>query len=133
MSIKTAPYALALATTLQLAACAAQSASSAQDARPPRRCFLPSQVNGWRSAGNQTVYVGVSVNRVFRMTLMGSCPNIDWSQTIGIEHRGAAQICSGLDATIIAPSRIGRQRCPVTSVQELTPDEIAALPRNLRP
>ena len=121
----------AFAVALLLGAYAVPSALYAETA--PSRCFLPSEVNGWRSGGDRTVYVGVSVRRVFRMQLMGPCPNIDWSQTIGIEHRGSAQICSGVDATIVAPSRIGPQRCPVTSVQELTPAEVAALPKKLRP
>lgn len=130
----------ALAAALLVSACAGENAPSAEAAGSPvaatartSRCFFPSDVNGWRAAGDQTVYVRVSVNRVFQMKLMGPCPDIDWSQTIGIEHRGSPQICSGLDATIISPSSIGPRRCPVTALRELTPDEIKALPPRVRP
>jgi len=133
----------AFAAVLLLSACAGENAPSAQAAGSPvaatagdagrSSCFFPSEVNGWRAAGDQTVYVRVGVNRVFQMKLMGPCPDIDWSETIGIEHRGAATICSGLDATIISRSTIGPRRCPVTALRELTPEEIKALPAGSRP
>jgi hypothetical protein len=138
-----APALPALTAALLLSACAGENARSAQAAGSPAsatasnadrsRCFFPSEVNGWRAAGDQTVYVRVGVNRVFQMKLMGPCPDIDWSETIGIEHRGSATICSGLDATIVSRSAIGPRRCPVTALRELTPEEIKALPPGSRP
>jgi hypothetical protein len=67
------------------------------------------------------------------MQLMGPCPDIDWSERIGIQATGSGWICSGIDATIIAPSPIGPRRCPVTAITELTPQEVAALPPGQRP
>jgi hypothetical protein len=131
-----------LAAAAALCGCADQGAASAEAAGQPtaatapsaaRRCFWPRDVNGWRAADNQTVYVRVGVNRVFRMRLMGPCPDIDWSQRVGIQSFGGTQICSGIDATIIAPSRIGPRRCPVTELTELTPAEVAAMPARNRP
>ena len=133
----------ALAGALLLSACAGENVPSAEGAGSPvaanagdadrPRCFFPSQVNGWRPVGDQTVSVRVGVNRIFQMQLMAPCPDINWSEAIGIEHRGSSTICSGLDATIIARSRIGPRRCPVTALRELTPEEIQALPRGSRP
>lgn len=140
MTFRNLPAAATLAVACLLSACAAQNAPSATGAgspvaanAPAQRCFFPSEVNGWRAAGDQTVYVRVGVNRVFQMKLMAPCPDIDWSETIGIEHRGSATICSGLDATIISRSTIGPRRCPVTELRELTPEEIKALPAGSRP
>jgi hypothetical protein len=38
-----------------------------------------------------------------------------------------------MDAEVISHSPIGPQRCPVRSVQKLTPEEVKALPKNARP
>jgi hypothetical protein len=130
------------AALLALAACANPNAPSAGATGQPaaaqassggRNCFNVSQINGWRAGDRGTVYVRVGVNRVFRMQLLGPCPDVNWSERIGIEASPTSWICSGLNATIIAPSRIGRRRCPVTGIQELTPAEIAAMPPRHRP
>jgi hypothetical protein len=130
------------AALLALGACANPSPPSAGAAGQPaaaqasgggRNCFNLSEVNGWRAGQGDTVYVRVGVNRVFRMHLMGACPDVDWSEHIGIEASPTTWICSGMNATIIAPSSIGPHRCPVTKLQELTPTEIAALPARERP
>ena len=133
-----------LGLSLGLASAVAQAGSGPAPAAPAadkgakapaegRRCFRPDDVNGWRPGDQRTVYVRAGVNRVFRMELMIPCPDINWSERIGIEARGSPWICSGLDATIISPSSIGPRRCPVTSIQELSPAELAALPARQRP
>ena len=132
------------AMSLALAACASPNAQSASSTGQPasaqsssgrggRNCFNLSEVNGWRAGQGDTVYVRVGVNRIFRMRLMGACPDVNWSEHIGIEASPTRWICTGLNATIIAPSSIGPRRCPVTDLQELTPAEIAALPARQRP
>ena len=97
-----------VAGALLLAACAGDGAPSASNAGQPAsateptrsRCFRPSQVNGWRAGDRDVVYVRTDVRRVFRMQLMGPCPDVNWAQGIGIEARGSSWICSGIDATI---------------------------------
>jgi hypothetical protein len=42
-------------------------------------------------------------------------------------------ICHPLDATVIIRQTGITQRCPVTAIHQLTPDEIAALPKRDRP
>jgi len=108
-------------------------AAAAPKSPPRAQCCRPADINGWRAAGEQTVYVRIGVKRIFRMQLFAPCPDIDWSERIGIEARGSPWICSGLDATIVSPSPIGPHRCPVTRLVELTPAEIAALPKKNLP
>jgi hypothetical protein len=131
-----------LAALPALAACANPHAPSASATGEPaaaqastggRSCFNVSQINGWRAGDRGVVYVRVGVNRVFRMQLLGPCPDVNWTERIAIEAGPTSWICSGLNATIIAPSRIGPRRCPVTDLRELTPAEIAALPPRHRP
>lgn len=138
-ALRTLPIALGLA--VGLAACADAHAPSANLAAQPAaaqtsdrtRCFRPDDVNGWRAVNAETVNVGVGANRVFQMRLMRPCPDINWDQRIAIESTASPWICSGIDATLYAPSRIGPFRCPVTRIHELSPAEVAALPARERP
>ena len=92
-----------------------------------RQCFLPSQVNGFDSVDRYTVDVTIGVKQVYRLQLVGTCPDVDWSQRIGIRSSGGGNwVCQGLDAELIVPGPTGVQRCPVTTVRRLSEEEVAA-------
>lgn len=112
---------------------AAGGAHAADAAKPQRACFLARNVDGWSATDDHTVYVRVGVKEVYRLDLLGPCPDIDWSWNLGLVSHGSSWICSPLDATIIAQSPIGPQRCPVRAVTRLTPEEIATLPPKKKP
>jgi hypothetical protein len=117
------------ASTAMLTACAMSNQQpQGQAARGAgQRCFLPSQVNGFNAVDSDTVQVTVGVNTIYELQIVGVCPDIDWSQRIGIRSTGGGSwICSGLDAELIVPSPMGVQRCPVTSVRRLSPAEVQA-------
>jgi hypothetical protein len=120
----------ALAAVLLLAAGATQAAGAT---KPARACFLTRDVSSWSAADDKTVYVRVGVKDIYRLDLLGPCPDIDWNWSIALESHGSSWICSPLDATIIARSPIGPQRCPVREVSKLTPQEVAALPKKQKP
>ena len=96
-------------------------------------CFHARNVSGFRAMDDKTVYLRVGVRDIYRLEVMGRCPEIDWSQRLALVSRGSPWICSGLDADLVAPSPIGPQHCPVHTLRKLTPREAAALPRKLRP
>jgi len=93
-----------------------------------RQCFLPRQVSGFSSVDDETVHVTVGANNVYALEVVGVCPDIDWSQRIGIRARGGGStwVCQGLDAEIIVPSPSGTQTCPVTAVRRLSDAEVQA-------
>jgi hypothetical protein len=124
----TAVFALA---ALQPAVAADKSAAAT--AKPRQACFFARDVNSFSAAGDRTVYVKVGVKDVYRLDLFNSCPDIDWNWSIALQSRGSDWICSPMDATIIARSPIGPQRCEVDKVTKLTPEDVAALPRKARP
>ena len=97
-----------------------------------RSCFRPSEVTNFSAPNERTVYLRAGA-RTYQMQLMGTCPNIDWSMHLGIQATGSPWICQGIDATIVAPTQIGPQRCPVTGIRQLSPQEVAALPPRDRP
>lgn len=119
-----------------LAACAAPFSGPTAAAGPTeagRQCFWAQSVSGFRALDDRTVNLRVGVNEIYQLELFGTCPDIDWAEQIGIESRGTSTICTGLDATLIAPSNIGPQRCQARTVRRLTPAEVAALPDKARP
>jgi hypothetical protein len=120
-----------LAGALGLAACA----TGAGQADNGRSCFYARNVNSWTAVDRTTVNIRVGVNDDYQLILQGDCPNIDWTHGIGLEHRGASWICSGLDATLIVPqqTQVPPMRCPVTSIRKLSPAEVAALPPKDKP
>lgn len=109
-------------------ACASDSQLNASD-RARQQCFRPEQVSGFTAVDDRTVYVSTGPRRMFRLELLGTCPDVNWSWEIGIRARGSGWICSGLDADLIIPSRPGTggpRRCPVTNISQLSDEEVQA-------
>lgn len=125
----------ALAVLTALAACATPPANEGAGAAgaPRRQCFFASSASSFSAVDERTVHVRVGVNDVYRLDLFGRCPDIDWNQQIALVSRGGSSICSGLDATIITKGPFGPQRCAVTNVAKLTPEEVAALKPKEKP
>ncbi|WP_374472449.1 DUF6491 family protein [Phenylobacterium sp.] len=120
---------------LALAGCAAGMRTESAAGQPTggRQCFWASSVNGFRAVDERAVNLRVGVRDVYRLELIGPCPDVDWATRIAIQSRGGNSICTGLDAVLIAPSPIGPQRCLVRNVRKLTAAEVAALPDAARP
>jgi len=117
----------AIGAALVVAWATAGAPAAAPVQRPAPRCFLASNVNGFTPRGNDIVDVHVGVNRDYRLTLAGVCPEVDWSFRVALRTTGGSSwICQGADAEIIVPSPTGRQRCLVTDVRPLTAAEAAA-------
>ncbi|MET0273997.1 MAG: DUF6491 family protein [Phenylobacterium sp.] len=102
-------------------------------AKPARSCFWTRNVNNFASSEPSNVYVRVGVKDIYRLEMLGRCPDVDWAQKVALVSRGSSQICEGLDAEIITQTPIGPQRCAVKAVHKLTPEQVAALPRRARP
>lgn len=128
-----APLLLASALASGTAAFAAEPAAKPAAKPAANACFRAQDVNGWTAVDDKTVNVRVGVKDIYQLTLFSPSTDIDWSQHIGLESRGGSWICSSMDATIIVPGAIGPQRTPVTAIRKLSPDEVAALPRNEKP
>ena len=108
-------------------------ASPATATAPSRQCFWASSVTNFNAVDDRTVYVRAGARRVYELELFGPCPEVDWAQRIALVSRFGSRVCSGFDATIVAPSSIGPQKCLVRNVRALSPQEVAALPPRARP
>jgi hypothetical protein len=118
----------ALAGLSALSACtAAGEPASASAQSDGRQCFRADQVNGFNAIDDDTVDVSVGASRVYRLELFGPCPDVDWSQRIGIRARGGSNwVCRGIDAELIVPSAIGPSQCQVSSIRRLSEEEMDA-------
>lgn len=109
--------------------------SSDLQSRPARDCFSARAVNSFRPVGRryEAVDVRVSRDRQYRLTLAGYCPDVDWSLRVALRTRGGSSfICAGYDAEILVRGPTGLQRCAVTDVRRLSPEEIEAARRYRR-
>ena len=122
-----------LAAALSVAAGPVSSAAKSPVGTKPSACFWTRNADGFAAQGDRVVNVRVGVRDVYRFELMGSCPDIDWSNRIALISHSGSTICTGMDAEIVTRTAIGPQRCPVRSTRKLTPEEVAALPKGARP
>ena len=102
-----------------------------------KSCFYSRNISSWAPVDRSTVNLRVSVSDIYQLKLLGDCPNIDWVEGIGLEHRGSPWICSGLDAELLVPQPGGGRgfplHCPVTSIRKLSKEEAKALPPKQHP
>jgi hypothetical protein len=131
------PVSLALAATLTLAASAGgQPAPAKPAAKSASSCFWVRDVDGFNAPDDRTIYIRVGVKQIYKLTLFGNCLDISWKQHIGLATHGMDSVCEGTTPAVDVVDRevgIGRERCPVTSVEKLSPDQVAALPKGERP
>jgi len=104
--------------------------------QPTRECFDADNISGFTAPDDKTVYVRATRSRVYELELLGACPNLDWTHTIGLRTRGGSnRVCTGMDVDLVVPQdgRMGKLRCAVRAVRRLSPEEVEALPRGDRP
>ena len=108
-------------------------AAKSEAAKPARACFFNRDIRGFAAPDDKTLYLRVRNKEVFRLDMMGRCPDLDWENRIAIDSRGSSSICDPVDATVLVRGPIGVDRCPVRAITRLTPEEAAALPRKAKP
>ena len=116
----------ALVCGLFLAACASDGADKMEAADSEsggKECFWISEVSGFNSAGRDRIIVSTGPNERFLFETFGSCPGLNFSETVGFEKRGPGQICSGLDVNIHMVDNAIKRTCPVRMIKKLTKEE----------
>ena len=84
-------------------------------------CFFASQISGYTVAGNNRIHVSTGPRETYEFETLGSCPELDRGNAIGFDKSGPGTICRGIDVTLIVPTSIGPQRCPVKMIHKLEP------------
>jgi hypothetical protein len=132
-----APVAIAAAAAV-LASGLTLSATAQPSPKPSPACFWQRSITNFAANDTSRVYLRVGGNQVFELTLFANCLQLNWVHRLAIRSRGSSNVCEGpnpgLDVIVRDSGGIpGGQRCPVTGVRKLTPDEVAALPPQARP
>lgn len=125
----------ATAALLTVTACAStEPGSESAGASNRRQCFTASSVRNFRVVDSRTVNIRAG-REVYRLDMFGNCPDLRWTQGMGLQTTGSPTICtgSGLGTTVVTRGSSGPQRCSVQSVTLLTPEEVEALPARNRP
>ena len=126
--------AAALAATAALALFAGGAAQA--QPKPAPACFFTTEWNGWRATpDSRTIYIRVGVKNIYRLDLANECPELQQANAHLITHlHGSDSICSAVDFDLKVGDTEGFSvPCIVSNLSQLTPDEAAALPKNLRP
>lgn len=133
-----APAVLAFAAMLapMLSGSAAAQPPAAQP-NPRPACFWTRSITNFAANDTTRVYLRASGRRVFELTLFANCLQLNWVNNLAIRTRASSNICEGpnpgIDVIVRGGGVAGGQRCPVTNVRALTPEEVAALPPRARP
>lgn len=102
---------------------------------PPSRggsCFYLNQLKSLKADGPRTLYAIVDAHTVFRIDLDNDCSGLgDGTDSAIIRPLSSNHICSALAMNISV--RETGQRCMARTMTRLTDDEVAALPKSVRP
>jgi hypothetical protein len=129
---------ITLAAAAALLATGASPAAVAETTKPKsdrNQCFYTRNADSFAAPNDKTLYVRVGVRDIYRFDMFGPCQDIDWNQRLALVARGGSDwICDAMDAEVISRAQgLGRQRCLVRHMRKLTPQEVAALPKDARP
>lgn len=118
-----------LALTLGIAGCASQGGAAA-GAKVDRNCFSADRVSGFEPVDNTTVRLRVGVKDTYEATLLGYCPDVDWTQRIALRSvSGSSMICTndamGWEILVLDRPGIGPDRCRVRAIRKMEPDAAA--------
>ena len=94
-------------------------------------CFYPNQWTSWKAPDDHTIFLNVG-NRVFRLDINGACPALREGATL-ITRSQSTQLCRAIDWDLRVRSGGITSGCIVGKMSQLTPDQIAALPKDARP
>ena len=108
----------------------------AQPAVRAGQCFSTTELGNWRAGDASTLYFRVHMNKIFRLDLKGRCSLLTApGARLITKFRGSNLICSPLDWDLKVSAGIGsnEEPCIVQSMTQLSPEEVAALPKKLTP
>lgn len=101
-----------------LAACGGGRQAAQTPAAAPQQCFESSQITSFQAVDRETVLLRVGASQLYELKITGVCPDIDWSQSIGIQGETGSTICTGQDVTLVTPSpRGGTQECYANEIR----------------
>ena len=105
-------------------------------AGPGPRCFSVSEMSGWRSPDGKTIYIRTGADRYYRLDLARRCSTLTGIYPhLLLGSHGSGQICSAFDLDVKASESPGGiiEPCFPKTLAELSPAQVAALPKDAKP
>jgi len=103
---------------------------------PTGQCFRSSDIRSHKFADDRTMLVNVRGKEVYRVTMRGSClaGAIDSDPLITRVPPGSNLVCKPIDLDLAVTKGGGFSTpCIVDSIVKVSAEEVAALPRKLKP
>jgi len=88
------------------------------------KCLQLDSIYSWKALDNKTLIVEDNWHQKFKVSLLGYCPDLQFNERLGFKAFGGTRLScvSAGDDVYTREFGIGRQRCPVRSVEFYTPE-----------
>lgn len=137
------PAIIAMAAIAAAAATAALAATesplgpapAAGTGLPTGQCIRSNEIRNHTIADRQTLLLDVNGRATYRVTVDGACLGgaVSSDPIITRQPPGSAIICKPIDLDLAIDRNGFESRCIVRSIVKLSPEELAAIPKKLRP
>ena len=116
------------------AAIAAPGVDAALTSTGAGKCFYRRDVRNHTVGDPHTLYLDVAGREVWRVQMSNAClaSAVSSDPLIIKNQTGGQSVCKPIDLDITV-SAAGPSKCIVSSIQRLSPAEVAALPKKIRP
>ena len=140
--MKLAIIALAAASTAAVGATAFAAKESplgpppaAGTGLPTGQCIRSSEIRNHTIADGRTMLIDVNGRATYRITVDGACLGgaVSSDPIITRQPPGSSIICKPIDMDLGISKGGFESRCIVRSIVKMSPEEVAALPRKLKP
>jgi len=114
----------------------AQPAGPAQSSAPLKHCFYARDWQSWHAPNEHSMYVRVNLHQIYRVDFASGCNELTWPDVhLVTTFRGSDSVCTPLDLDIkVSDGPRGiPEACIASGITELTPEEVAAIPKKDRP
>jgi hypothetical protein len=104
-------------------------------AAPERTCFRMHDVQSHSIVDNRTIYVSARGRDVYRVTTSNNCfaAKSRSDPLITRSSGGSDLVCKPIDLDLKVGGSGGVSPCIVSGIAKLTPAEVAAIPKKLKP
>ncbi len=110
----------------------AQAPAKPAPAKSP--CFRLSDLENHKIVDAHTLYYGVRGKEVYKFTMSGSClAAAQDSDPLVLEPFSSTTICRPMDLNLGVMIGGGTQTCIIKSIEKLTPEQVAAIPKKFKP
>ena len=133
-TVLTVAVAAGAAAIVGAASLAAPPAAQAQPGRDPaRQCFYTNSINGYSAQDDHTILIRVGRD-IYRAGLMNDCPGLTFRHTLVLKTAtGGGSVCGALDLDVGFTDHGITERCPVSDLRRLSPEEVSAIPKKYLP